>query len=303
MSELTTVSASSITSSEDVLKAAILGISTIVELRPGTLALAENGLQVQKLIDAITPDLELADTITIDSADMLTEAEGIAGRLATVCADSGSIESERKALTSPFGDLTKKINAGYNEPRAYIGGVLSGLKTKILAYHSEQQRIAREAEAEAARLREQAAIEAAATEAEASKAAEDLLAQAQAAQAKGSDITASALIHQAQTRLDESRQAADVAVAALHTRTVTAPVAIAKGVRGTWKGVVLDKSKLLAHIAARVAAGDPSLLHLIDVNESNLNKLASMQKQDLLLPGVKAEFEQSLSVRKTAVAA
>jgi len=301
--DLTQISATSVTGSEDALKAAINGIGTIVELRPATLAVAASGLQVQKLIDAITTDLDVASTLIIDSPEMLTEAEAIAGRLATVCADSGGIEAERKALTAPFNDLVKRINEGYNAPRASINSALTALKQKILSYNSEQRRLAAEREKQDADARAEAAKQAADLEAKARNEADELMSLADAAQQGGSEIAAAALQQQAQIKVDESRQAAGAAVTAMFTRSVSAPVATAKGVRGKWKGLVLDKGQLIAHVAKQIAAGDNSLLNLLDVNESNLNKLADMQKQSLNLPGVRPEFIESLSVRKAAIPA
>lgn len=301
--ELSPVTAKPVTENESILKAAILGIGTIVDLRPGTLAVADHGLQVQKLIDAIAPDLDLAATLIIDSAEMLQEAEQIAGRLATVCADGGGIETERKALTAPFNDLVKKLNEGYNVPRSTISAALTGLKQKILAYNNEQRRLAAEREQAAEQARQRALQQAADLEAKARADAEALLKLADEAQQQGGEITSAALQQAAQVKVDESRMAADAAVATMFTRSVAAPVVAAKGVRGKWKGIVLNKGQLIAHVAKQLAAGDQSLLHLLDVNESNLNKLADMQKQALSLPGVRPEFAESLSVRKAVIPA
>lgn len=297
---VTVPNASLITSNETILKTAIEGIGKVVTLRAETLALIQTGMRVQTVIDDIAADLEIAGTLTIDSPDMLEEAQAIAGRLANACADSGVIETERKALTSPFNDLAKKVNEGYNAPRSYISAVLDGVKKKILAYNAEQRRIAQEAEAKAQAERERVAREAAEKEAQAQRDAQALLQQAQEAQQKGSDITASALMQQAAVKVDEARQEATVAVAALHTRSVSASVAQAKGVRGTWKGVVTDKAALIKHVAQLLEKGDASLLYLLDVNQSNLNTLAALQKEGMSLPGAKPEFVESLSVRKAA---
>lgn len=301
VTDLVTVpNADLITANETVLKSAIEGIGKVIVLRPESLALASTGLRVQTVIDDIAADLEIAGTLTIDSADMLAEAEAIAGRLASACADSGAIELERKALTSPFNDLVKKVNEGYNAPRNYVTGVLNSVKAKILAYNAEQRRIAAEAEAAERAERERLAREAADREAQANRDAQALLQQAQDAQAQGSDVAASALMQRAAVRADEARQSATVAVAALHTRSIVAPAAKAKGVRGTWKGVVTDKAALIKHIAAQMEKGDESLLHLVDINATNLNKLAGMQEAALKLPGTRPEFTESLSVRKAA---
>lgn len=298
---VTVPNADLITSNETVLKTAIEGIGKVVTLRPDTLALIQTGMQVQTVIDDIATDLEIAGTLTIDSAEMLEEATAIAGRLANACADSGVIETERKALTSPFNDLNKKINEGYNAPRNYITGVLNSVKAKILAYNAEQRRLAalKAAEDEAERLK--TAKEAADREAKANADANALLQQAQEAQAAGSDIAASALMQQASVKVDEARQEATTAVMAMHTRTVySGGGGTAKGVRGKWKAEVTDKAALIKHIAAQLAQGDASLLHLLDVNESQLNKVADLQKEGLKLPGVKPVHVESLAVRKAA---
>lgn len=305
MSEVTDIvaipAATEVTAHAAVLKTAINGIGSIVTLRPESLALAQTGVQVQALLDKIAPDLEIASTLTIDSAEMLEEATAIAGRLANVCADTGSVENERKALTAPFNDLVKKLNAGYAAPREHVAKVLAEVKAKILAYNAEQRRLAalKEAEAEAERLK--LAQEAADREAEANRKAAELVQQAQEAQDNGSEITAAALLQQASVKVDEARLEATTAVTALHTRAVfTGGGGSAKGVRGKWTGEVTDKAALIKHIAAQLEKGDESLLHMLDVNTSNLNKLADMQKAGLKLPGTKPVFTESLAVRKVA---
>lgn len=292
-----------ITAHEVSIKAAIAGLATIVELKPSTLALAADGLKVQALIDAVSDDIELAQTLTIDSPDMLEEAEQIAGRLATVCADSGAIEGERKAIVAPFNDLVKKINEGYKAPREFIGQVLDSVRGKILAYNREQQRIANEkAEAERKR-REDEALAAQQREAAATADAQKLMDQAKEAQAAGAVVTAGALVAEAGTKIDAARQEATAAVAALHTRTYVSPAAKAKGVRGKWKATVVNKAALITYVAERIAAGDLSLVHMLDANESALNAKADLEKEGYRLPGTTAEFVESLSVRKVAVPA
>lgn len=284
------------------------GIGALIDLRPESTALAQNGLQVQKLINKIAEDLEVADAIEIDSPEMLAEAEGIAGRLAAVCGDSGAMETERKALVSPFNDLVKKVNAGYSEAREHIQQVLAGtngrggLKGKILAYNAEQQRLAEVRAAEERQRREHEAQAAAAREAEAQAEANRLLQQAQAAQDAGSEITAAALASEASVKVDAARSEAQEAVTALHTRVAAAPVAQAKGVRGKWKATITNKAELIKHVAKLLEKGDTSLLDALDANASVLNQLASVQKAGMALPGVRPEFEQSLAVRKAVLA-
>jgi len=302
-SQVTEVLAFSLREQESTLKAALAGIGTIVELKPATLALMESGLRVQKLLDEIAPDLEVAETLTIDSPDMLAEAEAIAGRLATVCADSGAIETERLAITSPFNDLAKKVKAGYDAPRDYVTGKLDALKHKILAYNAEQQRIAREQEAKDRQRREEEAQAAAAREAEATAAANKLLEQAKTAQANGSEITAAALVNEASTKIDAARADAAHAVTALHSRVSVAPVASARGVRENWTVTVTDLPTLILHVAKRIQEGDASLVPMLLANQAGLNAKAKLEKTGYNVPGTRADNGQSLSVRKVAVAA
>jgi hypothetical protein len=292
-----------ITAHEASIKGAIAGLSTIIELRPNSLALAQNGLKVQALIDAVSADIEIAATLEIDSPDMLTEAEQIAGRLAGVCADSGGIENERKALTAPFNDLVKEINAGYNAPKVFIGSVLDGLRTKILAYNREQKRLA-DIQAEADRKKREEDLRLAnERETAATADAQKLLGQAAEATAAGNVITAGALVAEAGVKIDAARADATAAVTAMHTRTYAAPIARAKGVRGKWQAEVVDLSSLILHVAKRIEAGDKSLVNLLVANDSALNAKAAIEKEGFALPGTKAEFVESLSVRKVAVAA
>jgi hypothetical protein len=297
------VSALSITENEATLKAALRGIGTIVELKSATVKLIEGGLTVQDLIDRVAVDIEVSDSLTIDSPELMAEAQAIAGRLATVCADNGAIEAERAAITSPFFDLQKKIKAGYDAPRIYIAGKLDALKGKILAYHNEQQRIAREA-AETQRLQREADARAAAErEATAITEANALIQQAAVAQANGSEITAAALVSEASTRMDTARQEAEQSVASLHTRIAPVSVAAANGTRENWTVEVIDLRNLILHVADRLRGGDASLLPLLVANQAALNAKARLEKAGYSVPGTRASSAQSLSVRKSAVAA
>lgn len=283
------------------LVAAMATVASLVKLRPESEALAVTGLQAQGLIDKVSPDIEIAQTLTVDSADMLREAEGIAGRLAAVFAGSGALESERKALTAPFNDLVKALNAGYNGPIEFGAGVLTALKGKMLRYTTEQQRLARERDEAERRERERQAAEAAEAERKAQQAASALLERAQEAKAGGAEVMADVLATEATVLIDTARANAQVAAVALQTRVVAAAPMAAKGARTRFKGEVLDKAKAIAHIGAMVAAGDLSLLHLVTIDASALNKQADMQREAFKVPGLHAYPEQSVSVRKAAL--
>ena len=280
----------------------LLKAGQVVDLEPETSALVASGLRVQALLDKVAADVELAADLVIDSADMLREAEAIAGRLAAVAGDSGEIERERKTLTTPMTAIAKLVNAGYNAPRDYIKRTgLDPLKDKILAYHQEQQRLQQEAEAAERRRREEEAAEAAAREAQARSEAENLAAEAAKAQAGGSEIVAQALAQSAAQSADIARSEAHQAVVALHTRQVVAPAAQAKGVRGTWVAVLTNIDALILHAAELLQKGDRSAACLLEFNEKAASALAKAQKQHMSVPGVKPEFKQSVAIRKGTV--
>lgn len=275
--------------------------SSIVDIDDSVRALVMSGLRVQSLLDKVSDDLEVAADLTIDSAELLEEAEQIAGRLAAVFSDSsGEIEKERQAMVGPLNGLVKMINAGYKAPREYGGTVLDGLKTKILAYH-QAERAKREAEEAAERAkREEAARAAAAAEAAAKKEAEALVQAAQEAQASGSEIAAQALVSEAANKVDQARADATAAVQALHTAPSVAAAPKAKGVRGRWSAEVIDKQSLILFVADRIKAGDFSLVSLLEVDTSAADKKAALEQTGFNVPGLRARFAESVSVRRVA---
>jgi hypothetical protein len=280
------------------------GLGSLVELRPDTLALIERGLSVQHMLDAVATDLEVAECLEVDSPDMLAEAQAIAGRIAALSADTGAIEKERKALTAPFNDIVKAINAGYTALRTHLNGVRSQhLDPKILAWNREQLRLARAAE-EAARLKREAEAAAiAAAERASREQSERLLAQAKAAQEQGDAAAAQALVSEASTAADAGRQAANEAVRSLHVRPTTFEPVKAKGVRESWSAEVGDIEALICHVADRIRAGDHSQTTLLEANQSALTNKAKVEKAGFNVPGVRAVVTDSLSTRKAAIAA
>lgn len=302
MSEL--ILSPTLTEKAVAVRNSLAGIGALVELRPDTLALIEGGLRVQTMLNAIAGDLEVAEVLVIDSPDMLAEAQTLNGRIAALCADSGAIEKERKALTSPFGDLTKLINTGYGELREHLAGAKDRLSWKILDYNKEQRRLQAEADERARRERERLAQVAAEKEREAKAAADKLVEQARAEQAAGNEEAAQTLVTEASVAIDAGRQAVRQATLDMHSVS-TLPVggAKAKGVRTVWKSVLTDHEKLILHVAERIQAGDKSLMHLIPYDESAGTRKAAAEKEAFNVPGLRADCNDALSVRKAAVAA
>lgn len=283
------------------VKALLLRANDVVDISDEVKALAKSGVRVQQLLDRVSDDIEIGTTLIIDSPEMLEEAQQIRGRLATVAADSGEIEKERKALVGPLNDVVKLINAGYKAPRDFIKPVMDSLGSKILAYHQEQQRIQARREAAERAERERIAREAAEAEAAAKAQADALIAEAQKAQDAGSQIVAQELVAQASQNLDAARQQAVAAVEAARTAPVFAAAPAAKGVRGTWAVELVSLDNLILHIADRIKAGDRSLVGLLHLDEVVARRLVSAQQEGFNVPGLRAEFKRSVQAKKVAL--
>lgn len=263
--------------------------------------LVVTGPDIQTLLSAVSFDMAMVPDMEIDSDEMAGELMEMLGRLATV---SAAIENERKERTAPLLDAQKWLMAGYSPARTQLDNLIVSGKAKLTAYNraiAEKKRLADEAEA---RARREAAAAAAAAEAAAIAAAQASAREAEALRKAGSEQAAAAMETQAMVEVDTARQAAAVAVQAVYTAPVqssyTAPL---KGTSGTWSAEVTDKPALVKHIGAMVAAGDLSLLALLDVSEKNVKAMAKLQQSNLRVPGLKPVFTESISIRKQAVAA
>lgn len=270
-------------------------------IRAQTRTLIVTGPDIQTLLSNVSADMEIVPSMVIDSDDMAADLMEMLGRLSTV---SAAIENERKERTAPLLDAQKWLMAGYSPARTQLDDLIVAGKAKLTAYNrmiADQKRIADEA---AAKARADALAAAAKIEADAIAAAQASAAAAAALRNEGSEQAAQAMETQAMVEVDTARAQAAVAVQAMYT----APVHLVahmplKGTSGTWKAETTDKAQLVKHIGAMVAAGDMSLLTLLDVSEKNLNAMAKLQQANLKLPGVKPVFTESISIKKQAVAA
>lgn len=263
--------------------------------------LVVTGPDIQSLLAAVSVDVAVVPTMDVDSDEMATELMTALGRLSTV---SSAIEAERKERGQPLRDTLQWLMDGYSPAKASVDEIIATGKDKLTAWNAVKREAARkkaEAEAEARRV---AAAAAAAAEAAALAAAQAAAVAAVAARAEGSEQVADAMETQAMVQVDTARQNAAAAAQALYV----APVRFGgggsvKGTSETWKARCTDKAALIKHIGAQIAAGDLSLLDVLDVSDKNLNALAKLQKTNLKLPGVAPYVEDRVAVRKQAVAA
>jgi len=61
---------------------------------------------------------------------------------------------------------------------------------------------------------------------------------------------------------------------------------------------VLDKPKVIQHIGMMIAAGDLSLVGLVDINQTAINAMAKLQKEHMDVPGILSRPFSTMSMRK-----
>ncbi len=179
------------------------------------------------------------------------------------------LEEKRTSITKPINLALREINALFKPAKDWLGDAEQVIKAKILSYQSEQDRIAREAQAEADAL--------------ARKEREKLERRAAKAAAKGKAEKAEALSQVAETT------AAPVIESA-------APKLAGIARRETWKADVTDLRLLLNHIVNE----RPDLLRIVTINQGLLNAEARHMKDQLDLPGVDVVKEASIAARAGA---
>jgi predicted DNA-binding transcriptional regulator len=258
-----------------------------------------------------------AEALVIDSDVMYEEAGDV---LARVKGSKKQIEEAQESLLKPARAMADAIRSFFKPGIERRAVVEDTLKRKMIAYADakakEAERIQREAEEAVRKERDRLEREAAAAKAKADAEAEAKRREAdeaerrrKEAEATGNTRAAAAAAAQAAKLKEEAEQKQAAGErkaeelqerAALTSTQVSAPAPSAPRAAGTsikrpWKARVQDKAALIQSIAANPAA----YLHLIDVNESALNKMASAQQKGLeaVLNGVECYQEAGMSSR------
>lgn len=228
--------------------------------------------------------LSMVESMTIDCQETYELA---ADELKAIKAKAKSLEDQRTAITGPINKALKAVNDLFRTPGNYLEQAEKIIKGKMIAYTTEQERIAaeerRKAEAAIKAEQDRIARETAEREAAAQAEAEKLLAEGNAEAA-------------AEVQAAAAMESASMAVAA---QVMTAPVAapaVAKvsgvSMRGVWKAEVNDKAALIAYVAA-----NPQFHNVLEVNTSALNQMAKAMKDAMQMPGVRVYEEKSLASR------
>lgn len=227
-----------------------------------------------------------AVVVTIKSeADYAAAAE----ELSKIKAVSKKIDEDRKALTKPLDDEKARVMTFVRPFTTKLEQVEQALKTALLDYQKEQQRLQQLAEAEAAERNR--------------KASEALDRRAEKADASGKSEKADALREQAQAQVFAApAPVASTApkVAGLSTRkTYSAEVvnlqelATAAVARSLVEFAAGDAGKLLAHLTTLAFKAVP--LKAITQDTKFLGQQATAMKESLDYPGVKLVTKDSIA--------
>ena len=176
------------------------------------------------------------------------------------------VNEKRLAITRPINEGLKEVNAFLRPAKDLLADAEQLLKAKILKFQTDQDRIARELQAE--------------LDAEAREERERL--ERMAAMAETLDRPEKA---------EELREEAEIQTAPIIQSA--APKIAGVSVRKTWKAEITDKGALLRHIVEE----RPDLLGIVSISQSALNDLARLHKEELNFPGVKASEEASIAAR------
>lgn len=204
-----------------------------------------------------------------------------------------TLEEQRTSISGPLNQAFKAVNALFAGPMGLLEKAETVLKTKLVAYDTEQARQRAEAMRKA---EEAAAAERAALEAEALRKAAEAKAIAEAAEkaAATGDATAAAV---ADERAQRARDEAEAARAAAQMVVAQPPAQVAAQVPGvsTAKGYdfeVTSLHDLAAHIVAH-----PELVNLIQPNEPALRKYVAGLGMACRLPGVRVSPKPTMRIR------
>lgn len=216
-----------------------------------------------------------------------------ADELKAIKAKANTLEDQRTGITGPINQALKGINALFKGPADLLQLAERTLKTKMLGWQAEQDRIAAEARrkadeiaaAERARLAEEAAARQREADAQAAAAAK--------AAAAGDEQAAQIAQAEAQRAAAQAQAAAATAQMVVAPVTVVAPVKT-KGISTSTKVdfEVVNLHDLVKHVAAH-----PELISLLAPDSVRLRAYVKGLGTACALPGVRVFEDKVLSAR------
>jgi len=258
-----------------------------------------------KTTDTVTYDASAAIVLASKAQAALTSAcdyvidsptmyELAGDDLKQVKALQKEVEDKRTSITGPLNQAVKAVNDLFRQPKEYLEQAEAKLKRAMVAWSSEQNRLAAEARAQAeaaARAeRERLAAEARA-QAEAARIAQQ---EAQAAADNGDHEAAAAAMATAQAAQQQATIATMTAQVVTVAPAVEAPAKVI-GISGrtTYSADVTDLLALVKAVAAGTAP-----LECLAADTKFLNAQARAFKKDgALYPGVVAVSQLGIAAR------
>lgn len=256
-------------------------------------------------VETVSYDVTAARTLTQQAQTVLTGAKSVvidSEMMAEIAADDlkhckallKDVEAKRTAITVPLNAALKAVNDLFRAPKEYLETAERSLKMSLVAWTTEQERLAAvaraKAEAEARAERERLAAIAA------QQAAEALALQKEAEAAAAAGDSAAAEAAQASAVAAQQQMEITEMTAAVITVTpeVSAPTKMAGiGSRVTYSAEVVDLLELVKAVAAGQAP-----LDCLAADMSFLSAQArAFKRVGSLYPGVEAKSDRSLSVR------
>lgn len=214
------------------------------------------------------------------------ELQAIKGR-------SKKLEEQRTSITGPINAALKAVNDLFRGPAQLLAQGEQLLKSKLLAYDQEQQRIAAEQRraAEEAAAAERKRLEAEAAECQ--REAEKQAAAAAKAQAEG-DAQAAVFAQASMARAQAEAQAATSTALMVTAAPPAAAPGKAKGLSTSTKVdyEVVNLLALVQHVAAH-----PELINLLTADSVKLRAYVKGVGISCQLPGVRVFEERVMSAR------
>jgi membrane protein involved in colicin uptake len=263
--------------------------------------MTDNYPEVAQATTLAQQSYDLALEVRVDSPEMYEVA---GDELRGIVTRRKKIEELRLSLTRPIDQAKANIMNLFRGPTDRLAQAESLLRDEMTRYQREEREKAEAArrEAEARAAAERAEQERIQREAEAARRKAE--AEAEAARKAGDDAAAKAAAEAAAAQ----RQAAEAAREKVELADVAPPMPIAtitpkaQGVstRKNWKAEVTDFKALVIAAAERAKGGDDFLLGFLLPNDKALGTAAKSMQAKLVVPGVRAYFEDVLSARRKA---
>lgn len=253
--------------------------------------------------------LSMAKTMLIDSPEMAMEA---ANELRRVMTKWKELDEQRSSIVAPALQIQRNTNNLFRDALETLKQAETILKTALANYQRAEQarverekraleetaRIQREADEQAARIKQKEADDLAEQSRQAQRQAEEAQQRAEAASRQGNHQAAE-LAREEVAKLEQTNltaiamhahadgEAQTLALEAVIT-VAAAPVAAVTKVAGVssskpWKARMTDKAAFLRYVADH-----PDLLYMVEVKMASLTSMAKEQKDALRIPGVEA---------------